>query len=111
MSFLTDIDAGREKYRRRNERRSASLSRSRTAKNTWVVELGGFIEFVVSKVRKTDLHDTATAVQARRESPYISVLRRDLKGFLDWVCNKFPQKKKEYDPLSAAWERGRRGGV
>ncbi len=114
MSFLTDIEAGREKYRRRNERRSAAYSRSRSAKNTWVVELGGFIEFALSftlsKARKTDSHNTATAVQERRASPYMTVLRRDIKGFLDWVCEKFPKEKKGYDPLDAAWERGRRGG-
>jgi hypothetical protein len=112
VSFFTDIEAGREKYRKRNDRRAMAYSRSRTQRNSVVMELGGFIEFTLSKlgfIMKTDSRNTATAVQESRASPYMSVLRRDLKCFLDWICNKFPQKPKVYDPLQAAWERGKKG--
>lgn len=109
MSILNDINTGRDQYRKRNSMRTRSQFQRR-GQNKYLVEFGKFMEFVVSKLWRTDSHNTATAVQERRASPYMTVLRRDIKGFLDWVCDKFPQKQKEYDPLYAAWERGRRGG-
>jgi len=109
MSILNDINTGRDQYRKRNSMRTRSQFQKR-GQNKYLVEFGKFMEFVVSKLWRTDSHNTEISVQERRASPYVSVLRRDIKSFLEWTCEKLPKEKKGYDQLSAAWERGRRGG-
>ena len=113
MTFLSDIEAGREKYRRRNERRNAVYNRriAKVSHNFALVELGSFMEFVTSLFRKKSagLPKPSTEGQSRQASPYMHIVRGDINSFFAWVCSYLPEEKKGYDPLDAAWRRGRGG--
>lgn len=113
MTFLSDIEAGREKYRRRNERRNAPYNRriAKVSHNFILVELGSFMEFISSIFRKKSagLQKPSSEGPSTPANPYANIVRGDINSFFSWVCSYLPKEKKVYDPLDAAWRRGRRG--
>jgi hypothetical protein len=113
MSFLDDIQSGREQFRKKSIMRTRNHTH-RVKPNSVFMELGRVLEFLSSTIRrkKTDAC-TDSEVHPVRKRPYLKIVQNDINSFFQWICGYLPKIKKEkerYDPLSAAWERGRRGG-
>ena len=109
MAMIEDIDKGRELFRRKNQMRARAPQRK--SSNPILMEIGRVIEFVTSKIRKPGQTSQTTEVSIpRRASPYADVIRADINALLERMCEVIPKQKKRYDPLDAAWRRGRSGG-
>lgn len=107
MSFLDDIRKGRELQQKKTISRTQYTRKPKPS--GIAVEIGKFIEFANGLISKRGKPDGVGDISGGVLKKYSEIVKQDLSAIMERLCGLVPKKKPKYDPLDAAWRRGRGG--